>query len=176
MALICYLLGDELRLKSRFIPEWMEENVRRRIMDHYLERDDYGYLGFHYQGKVNNWNPWTNSNVTACFLILENDPDRFMKAMRQAAKSLDVFIGGYGDDGGCDEGPGYWTHATGALFNSLGTPLSGDGRKSRYFRSGKNQGNGAVYIKNVHRKQAVCPFRGRRPVCGARPRSGLPRR
>ena len=34
-------------------------------------------------------------------------------------RSLDVFMSDYPADGGCEEGPGYWGHAAGSLFESL---------------------------------------------------------
>jgi len=34
-------------------------------------------------------------------------------------KYIDQYINGLGDDGGCDEGPGYWFGASGAVFDGL---------------------------------------------------------
>ena len=42
-----------------------------------------------------------------------------MRAVGKIARSLDRFIDAYPDDGGCDEGPGYWGRAGASLFESL---------------------------------------------------------
>jgi hypothetical protein len=67
---------------------------------------------------TNNWCPWINSNVlTACALTVKDTAIR-EAVVKTAMRSLDSFIGGYHEDGGCDEGPHYWGVAGGALFNA----------------------------------------------------------
>lgn len=41
---------------------------------------------------INNWNPWCNSNVLQCYLLLENDRDRLAKAVWRSMQSVDKFI------------------------------------------------------------------------------------
>jgi hypothetical protein len=68
---------------------------------------------------VNNWNPWINSNWLTAVLLLERDEARRLRAVEKIGRSLDRFIDAYPDDGGCDEGPGYWGHAAGSMFECL---------------------------------------------------------
>ncbi len=81
------------------------------------------YLSHHpkwsgeYGGKVNNWCPWIVSNVLFVTAVLEdNDYDRASVVLR-AMKHLDNYTNCIPDDGGCDEGPGYWGAAGAALFD-----------------------------------------------------------
>jgi hypothetical protein len=67
----------------------------------------------------NNWNPWCNSNCLAAFLLLERDPARRAAAVSRVIQTLDIFLAGYGPDGGCDEGPSYWARAAGSLLDCL---------------------------------------------------------
>ncbi|MBM4029032.1 MAG: hypothetical protein FJ280_27090, partial [Planctomycetes bacterium] len=92
--------------------------IDRRILTPCLERDDFGWMGFK-GGRVNNWNPWCNSNWLACTLLVEPDEARRIKAVAKIVRSLDFFFDAYDDDGGCDEGPGYWGRAGASLFDCL---------------------------------------------------------
>jgi hypothetical protein len=114
-----YLLGARLDRVSPRLRERIRVEVQRRILTPALERDDFGWMGFGRQKIVNNWNPWIASNWLASALILERDPERRARTVYRIMRSLDVFMNGYPDDGGCDEGPGYWDRAGASLFDNL---------------------------------------------------------
>ena len=113
-----YLVGERLDAVHPLVRERVRLEVDRRILTPNLERDDFWWMGFTPR-EVNNWNPWINSNWLASVLLLERDPERRVRAVRKIARSLDRFIDAYPDDGGCDEGPGYWGRAGASLFESL---------------------------------------------------------
>ena len=73
----------------------------------------------HPPASLNNWTPWICSNWLTTALIAERDPSRRLQAANKILGCLDRFMNGYADDGGCDEGPGYWDKAGGALFDNL---------------------------------------------------------
>jgi hypothetical protein len=112
------LLGDRLDAVHPLVRERLRLEVDRRILTPALERDDFWWMGFQSR-RVNNWNPWINSNWLAAVLLLERDPERRVRAVSKIARSLDRFVDAYPDDGGCDEGPGYWGRAGASLFESL---------------------------------------------------------
>lgn len=66
-----------------------------------------------------NWNPWICSNWLACVLICEKDRDRQIEGIRQIVEALGTFIDSYPDDGGCDEGTGYWDRAAASLYECI---------------------------------------------------------
>jgi hypothetical protein len=70
-------------------------------------------------GRVNNWNPWCNASWLTCTLLVEPDADRRVASVAKIVRSLDHFLDAYADDGGCDEGPGYWGRAGATLFDCL---------------------------------------------------------
>src|SRR5678815_2574908 len=45
--------------------------------------------------------------------------DVYKRQVHRIMRSLDVFMNGYPDDGGCDEGPSYWDRAGASLFDNL---------------------------------------------------------
>ena len=114
-----YLLGARLDSVSPLLRERIRVEVDRRVLTPALERDDFWWLGFGARKDVNNWNPWIASNWLASALILERDPRRRARTVHRIMRSLDVFLNGYPDDGGCDEGPSYWDRAGASLFDNL---------------------------------------------------------
>ena len=53
------------------------------------------------------------------FFLLESDPSKKLAEVQKIINSLDKFLNGYSDDGGCDEGPSYWGAAGALLYESL---------------------------------------------------------
>jgi len=119
LAWTSYLIGEKLDLVSPLIRERINLEEDRRIITVYLEQNDYWWMGFNAERSVNNWNPWINSNVLNIVLLLEKDKSRRAQAIYKSMRSIDIFINSYPDDGGCDEGPGYWGRAGGSLFDYL---------------------------------------------------------
>ncbi len=117
LAWAYYLLGSKLNEVSPLILERIEKETRHRILDPFLEREDFFWMG--YNSKVNNWNPWVNSNCLTAFLIIEKDEQRRVKAVSKAMYTLDFFMDVYHPDGGCDEGTSYWDRAGASLFDCL---------------------------------------------------------
>jgi len=116
----CYLLGPRLDEVSRLVQPRVHREVDRRILTPLLERDDFGWMGFGRGGRrVNNWNPWINSNWLTSALLMEPDEGRRLDAVAKSIRCLDNFIDPYPRDGGCDEGPGYWGRAGASLFDCL---------------------------------------------------------
>jgi hypothetical protein len=70
-------------------------------------------------GRPNNWNPWVNYNMLTSYLLIETDPVKKAAEVEKILNSLDKFLNGYSDDGGCDEGPSYWGAAGALLYESL---------------------------------------------------------
>ncbi|SHK58791.1 heparinase II/III family protein [Xylanibacter ruminicola] len=66
-----------------------------------------------------NWNPWICSNWLTCVLICEKDETRKAEAIAQIKKATQAFIDAYPEDGGCDEGPGYWDRAAASMFEVM---------------------------------------------------------
>ncbi|MBD3385656.1 heparinase [candidate division KSB1 bacterium] len=114
-----YLLNYELDSVSPLLRERIEYEVRRRILKPCLERNDFWWMGFGPDPFVNNWNPWCHSNWLTSVLILETDEQKRFAAIDKILSGLDRFIASYPEDGGCDEGPGYWNRAAGSLFDCL---------------------------------------------------------
>ena len=125
MAWIHYLIAPALDQINPLITKRMIAETDRRILTPYWEHTDWGWMGFNWRNRdgymrpVNNWNPWINSNIIACALLLEKDPQRRIRFLHKTMESIDNFTLPYPPDGGCDEGPSYWGRAAASLYDCL---------------------------------------------------------
>jgi hypothetical protein len=123
VAWTLYLLGPALEKLSPMVLPRLYYEMDHRILTPNIERDDFSWMGIAKPGapprSLNNWTPWICSNWLTTALIAERDPARRVKAAQKIVGCLDRFLNGYADDGGCDEGPGYWNEAGGALYDNL---------------------------------------------------------
>ncbi|MDR1440124.1 MAG: heparinase II/III-family protein [Clostridiales bacterium] len=119
LAWIDYLLGEPLDRASGRVRRRLRDTVRERVLEPYLDRDDYWWMGFEKGHRINNWNPWCNLNAIICFLLLDDDAQRRARGLHRAIMSLDRYLESYSGDGCCDEGPMYWGAAGAGLFDCL---------------------------------------------------------
>ena len=121
LAWTYYFLHDEMAKIQPLVPERLRKNLQERILDPYMERSNFWWQAFNATPKtmVNNWNPWCNFDVLTCFLLLENDPDKLAAAVYRTMVSVDKFLNYYHSDGACEEGPSYWGHAPGKMYDYL---------------------------------------------------------
>lgn len=118
LAWTLYLVGEQLERVSPMICRRIRFEMDRRILTPCFEREDFGWMGFT-GGRVNNWNPWCNASWLTCVLLVEPDETRRIASVAKVVRSLDHFLDAYADDGGCDEGPGYWSRAGASLLDCL---------------------------------------------------------
>lgn len=115
-----FLVGDKLKNLHKIFPKRIDYELHRRVVQPYLARSDWWWQGFKNQA-VNNWNIWINFNLLQSALLAideDNNGTRF-KFIEKIVQSADKFVDGYSEDGGCDEGPNYWTAAGGNLIHFL---------------------------------------------------------
>ena len=118
LSWVLYLLGERLDAVSTRIRTRIKNRVNERIIQTYLNRNNYWWMGFS-NDRANNWNPWCNSNVMMCALLTVDDPEIRAEVMYKAMRSLDAYFDKYVDDGCCDEGPMYWGAAGAGLYSSI---------------------------------------------------------
>ncbi|WP_222930313.1 heparinase II/III domain-containing protein [Larkinella punicea] len=145
-----YFLTEPMDNVNPLISQRLRHELQRRILDPYMQRDDYWWQALKpTQTFVNNWNPWCNFNVLACYMLLENDPQKLAQAVARTMQSVDKFINYNHEDGGCEEGPFYWDLAAGKLYEYLALLHQATGGKVSIFDQPliKNMGE---YIVNSY--------------------------
>lgn len=135
LAWIYYYLKPSFDKVNPLISERLRHELQVRILDTYMNEDHFWWMAFNLKpgGLVNNWNPWCNFNVLQCFFLLENDRDKLAKAVYRTMTSVDHFINYTHEDGGCEEGPSYWGHAAGKMYDYLQMLYDGTGGKVSIF-------------------------------------------
>lgn len=118
LAFTLYLLEDKLNKLSKRLARRVRLEIEQRVLSPFLAHDDFWWMGF-IQKKVNNWNPWIVSNVLFAGLILERDNDRRTAIVKKSMIVLDRYLACMPEDGGCDEGPGYFNVAGASLLDCL---------------------------------------------------------
>ena len=145
-----YLFRKEFDKIHPLISQRLEQEIFRKSLTPYFERNDFGYMGFK-GGRPNNWNPWINYNMLNSFLLLETDPVKKVAEVQKILNSLDKFLNGYSDDGGCDEGPSYWGAAGALLYESLEVMKKATNGKFDVFDNQLIKNIGSYFYKvNIH--------------------------
>ena len=108
-----YMLEKQLDAFLSALCQRIDGEIERRILQPAVERD------YWWKTAGMNWNPWICSNWLACVLICEKDEARKAEAIRQIRQATQAFIDAYPEDGGCDEGPGYWDRAAASMFEIM---------------------------------------------------------
>ncbi len=113
MAWATYLLRERLDAFSPFIAQRVQAEIDRRILT------PCRVMAYEWKQNTSNWNPWICSNWLSCALLCEPDRDRQLQEVQEIMQCLDFYMDSAPDDGGCNEGPSYWTHAAGSLGQCL---------------------------------------------------------
>lgn len=117
LAWTSYFLKGCLDALSPQICQRISYEVERRVFVPFLSYPElFWWSGFQKGTKINNWNPWINSNIAAAALILTEGETRCC-LLAQGIQSTNYYYAQLPEDGGCDEGPGYWLAAGSALFD-----------------------------------------------------------
>lgn len=121
LAWVYYFFHNSFDKLDPVVSIRLRQTLQERILDPYMNNDREWWMAFYWNpGEIiNNWNPWCNSNVLQCYLLLENDRDKLAKAVWRSMQSVDKFINFVKSDGACEEGPSYWGHAAGKMYDYL---------------------------------------------------------
>jgi len=150
-AWVYYYFHDDFKKINPLLEMRLKKELEDRILEPYMKLDHLWWMAFRYKpgDLVNNWNPWCNANVLQTFALIEDDPDKLARAVYRTMTSVDQFINYTNEDGACEEGPSYWGHAAGKLYDYLQLLYDMTGGKVSLFREPiiKNMG---TYISRAY--------------------------
>lgn len=120
LSWVNYFFESSFDKVNPLIAKRIHYEINKRVLEPYYSRNDFWWMALGKEGTmVNNWNIWINYNVLTCVLLNETDIQKKQAAVYKTMQSADQFINYYKDDGGCEEGPAYWSHAGGMLYQYL---------------------------------------------------------
>ena len=105
LAHLYTLLKDELSEETK---ECIRKEVFRRILTPFMSAKAPAYW---WEDATNNWNAVCCGNIgSTAIYLLEDGPekDAFLERIRYAVETY--YLAGFGDDGVCEEGLGYWVY------------------------------------------------------------------
>lgn len=102
---ISLLLGGRLPplLRSRISAE-----VERRIFRPFLEDGPY-----HWETVTHNWSAVCAGSIGAAAMLALDDPAQLSRILHKTERSMHFYLEGFGEDGACAEGLGYWNYGFG---------------------------------------------------------------
>ena len=102
---------------SPIIAERMEYEIQKRVIKPFTIYI-FTWSGS-YGTKCNNWCTWITDNLLYITAMLEKRQGIRQRVVERALAYLDNYTSYIPDDGGCDEGPGYWGAAGACYFSAL---------------------------------------------------------
>lgn len=118
LTLVRQLLQEQLDQVTPLLGQRISQEIHRRILDPFMTTDEFWWMGF-LRKDLCNWTPWIVSNVMLCGLSEPLDQQTRNALMPRAFGMIDRWLDCVPEDGGCDEGAGYWNMAGGALLDCL---------------------------------------------------------
>ncbi|MBQ6473482.1 MAG: heparinase II/III family protein [Victivallales bacterium] len=105
LAMVLDLMSEELADISPNLVQRIRMEILRRV----LLPTEADLARYHWSRATNNWNPWICSNLLwTANVLFADEPARFDSYAKLLQPSIKNYYDAYPDDGGCDEGPGYW--------------------------------------------------------------------
>ncbi len=122
LAYACHFFKEELDKMDPSICRVVRNSMRENIFEPFFDEAKHNspeerFLGLGYeQTLLNNWNIYCNFGVLTAFLLMEDDQEELVRALKLSAKSVDAYLSYIADDGCCDEGPSYWRMSFGKIY------------------------------------------------------------
>ena len=110
LALAKSLLADKL---SEELKMEIDTNLKRRINDTYLKSARYKDGNNKWMTGTSNWNSVCTSGAILTIITSTKSYDERLAAVGAALNSMNDYLTGFGDDGYCSEGLGYWGYGFG---------------------------------------------------------------
>ncbi len=114
-----YLHKDSFDREAKVINRRLLWALENRIFTPFFTQNAH-WSGFATPPRLlNNWNPWIISNVLTAAALTIAEQEKREALVSRAMLMLDNYTASLPSDGGCDEGPVYWTKAAASLFDCL---------------------------------------------------------
>lgn len=86
------------------------KRLKKQVADRAIVPVETSLERYWWRDLTSNWNPWICSNLLgAANVLLADDPARLTAYAQKLTAVTDRYYQAYSEDGGCEEGPTYWT-------------------------------------------------------------------
>jgi len=152
MAQMLVLVGDKLRPEIR---ELVKDTCRQRILEPYKKAVESG-SGQWWIASDMNWNSVCHNGVVQTALGVLDDREERAFYVASAEKFIRNYLRGFGPDGYCNEGMGYWTYGFTHFTQLSELVLQATGGKVNFFDL-PGAKSAAMYPTNLEITRGVFP-------------------
>lgn len=85
----------------------IKTEIEKRVLTPFASKE------WKFEKLTNNWSAACAGSIGMAALILEKDQERRGRILQRVEEAMECFLQGYGDDGACVEGMGYWVYGVG---------------------------------------------------------------
>ena len=85
----------------------IKTEIQKRVLTPFVKKE------WAFERLTNNWSAVCAGSIGIAALIIEEDLNRKSLILQRVENALEYFLQGYGDDGACVEGMGYWVYGVG---------------------------------------------------------------
>jgi len=107
------LMAELLTLFPKVFSEEQKAAIKMRVRRDFSENYVNRHEDFFWTKATNNWNAVCHQGILGAALALEEDTALLARILFLTRKYLPLFLRGFGSDGACSEGPGYWQYGFG---------------------------------------------------------------
>lgn len=136
LSLVCRIMGEQLDRVTPMLRRRVRREIERRVLEPFMSHDDFWWMGF-IRKDLNNWTPWIISNIMVTALSWVEDRALLAELLSRALAMVDRWVDIIPEDGGCDEGAGYWNMAGGSLLDCLTLLEQATGGRITYWQEKK---------------------------------------
>lgn len=108
-----HALAETLAMVGEQLNPWMAYRVRTEVERRIFRPLFHDPVHFHWESVPMNWASVCAGAAGMAALLLVDDRERLAGMLDRVLRAMECFLEGYGDDGGCPEGIGYWTYGFG---------------------------------------------------------------
>ncbi|MEH7306771.1 heparinase II/III domain-containing protein [Neobacillus drentensis] len=87
--------------------DMMKTEIQKRVLTPFASKE------WKFERLTNNWSAVCAGSIGMAVLILEEDQEKRCLILQRVENALECFLQGYGNDGACVEGMGYWVYGVG---------------------------------------------------------------
>ena len=108
-----HALAETLLMLGERLSPWMHYRVRAEIDRRIFRPLFHDPAHFFWESVPMNWASVCAGAAGMAALALEDDPERLAGMVERCCRAMECFMEGFGPDGGCAEGIGYWQYGFG---------------------------------------------------------------
>ncbi|KAB8140039.1 hypothetical protein F8S13_25525 [Chloroflexia bacterium SDU3-3] len=108
-----HALAEVLALLGERLDPWLHYRIRAEVEQRVFQPLFHDPHHFKWEWEPINWAAVCGGCAGMAALVLEDDRERLAGMVDRVVRALECFLEGFGDDGGCAEGIGYWAYGFG---------------------------------------------------------------